>query len=957
MKKILIFLFTIISIGAFSQGAFQSDGRFAPTGNYFITKFGEAQTGFWPLTRYTQRDSIPTWQRTYGMIVHVADRDSCYQLKSVSLDNSNWFAFKLGSVDLTAYYTQSQVNTLLAAKQDALGFTAVPNTRTINSYPLSSNITLTKSDVGLGNVTNTDATNPANITQSSSYRFASDAEKATWNAKQSALGFTPENVANKATDFTTVNNTLYPTVSAVKTYADALVVGLLNDRGNYNASGNTFPSSGGSGSGGAIQKGDIWFINVAGTLGGTAVSVGDQIRALVNSPGQTASNWVISAASVGYVPENTANKSTSTSLGTSNTLFPTQGAVKSYVDNTVANYVPTTRTINGFDLSANRTLNTDNIGEGTTNLYFTNARARAALSAGTGLSYNNTTGQFTNTITNTNQLTNGAGFLTANQAITLTATGDATGTSTASGTSPSIALTLANSGVTAGTYTKLTVDAKGRATAGASLASADVTTALGYTPYNSTNPNGFITGITAAMVNAVGAITNSTSGNAATATNSTQWGGYSNNIGDGPYSGAPDHVAGFSGTTLQRYNAAAIQSFLGLGSYAYRSSGLAELTGANFSGNISAPVVSYGSGSQTASLSYGSGFVTLEASSANTSINMYPSGTGFFKVPNRPIRVGSPGSLPDWQMGQFENAIGIAANGSRAALYAYTDGNYFGINAYDYANGVYKDVSVGWGGQANVYLIREGGKVGIATTSPNRLLEAANSSGSVFGLANSTSGGGSNILYGRIAMYSTAFSNAYIDYGGEIRSYSGGGVDYSDLRFYTAAGSTSTEKLRLTDIGNFGLGTTSPVNYSNYRSFHIAGPNSTGSAMLYLTNSTSSIRGFLFAEGAAQRVTVGTQSNHDFTIATNDYERLRVTNSGNLLGGYNGDTDVWSVAANGKAKLTDLQGGSGLAVQYHGTDQNWGIPAINSGETKKLISVKIDGTMYHFWAYTTKSAL
>jgi hypothetical protein len=35
-----------------------------------------------------------------------------------------------------------------------------------------------------------------------------------------ALGFTPENVANKATDFTVINNTLYPTVEAVKDYVD-----------------------------------------------------------------------------------------------------------------------------------------------------------------------------------------------------------------------------------------------------------------------------------------------------------------------------------------------------------------------------------------------------------------------------------------------------------------------------------------------------------------------------------------------------------------------------------------------------------------------------------------------------------------------------------------------------------------------------------------------------------------
>ncbi|MFS4459371.1 tail fiber domain-containing protein [Bdellovibrio sp. HCB2-146] len=45
-------------------------------------------------------------------------------------------------------------------------------------------------------------------------------------------------------------------------------------------------------------------------------------------------------------------------------------------------------------------------------------------------------------------------------------------------------LTLANSGATAGTYTKVTVDAKGRVTAGTNMTSGDITTSLGYTPVN-----------------------------------------------------------------------------------------------------------------------------------------------------------------------------------------------------------------------------------------------------------------------------------------------------------------------------------------------------------------------------------------------------------------------------------------------------------------------------------------
>jgi hypothetical protein len=59
----------------------------------------------------------------------------------------------------------------------------------------------------------------------------------------------------------------------------------------------------------------------------------------------------------------------------------------------------------------------------------------------------------------------------------VTATGDATG-ATAGGGTNTLALTLANSGVTAGTYTKFTVDAKGRVTAGTTLLASDIPTLL-----------------------------------------------------------------------------------------------------------------------------------------------------------------------------------------------------------------------------------------------------------------------------------------------------------------------------------------------------------------------------------------------------------------------------------------------------------------------------------------------
>ena len=88
-----------------------------------------------------------------------------------------------------------------------------------------------------------------------------------------------------------------------KAYADGLVVGLFDDRGNYDASTGAYPSTGGSGGGGAILKGDVWTISVAGTLPGGDVDVGDELRALVDTPGVTASNWAVFEHNVSQATE------------------------------------------------------------------------------------------------------------------------------------------------------------------------------------------------------------------------------------------------------------------------------------------------------------------------------------------------------------------------------------------------------------------------------------------------------------------------------------------------------------------------------------------------------------------------------------------------------------------------------------------------------------------------------
>lgn len=121
---------------------------------------------------------------------------------------------------------------------------------------------------------------------------------------QAALGFTPENVANKDTDGSLAANsdTKYASQKAVKTYADAnlalaygytdsAIAGSFNYRGTYDGSSGNFPTTGGRGVSGVPAKGDAWEILSACTIQSIPYDQGDIIVAKVNTPGQTTSNW------------------------------------------------------------------------------------------------------------------------------------------------------------------------------------------------------------------------------------------------------------------------------------------------------------------------------------------------------------------------------------------------------------------------------------------------------------------------------------------------------------------------------------------------------------------------------------------------------------------------------------------------------------------------------------------
>ena len=148
--------------------------------------------------------------------------------------------------------------------------------------------TTARGTLGLGSVNNTaDTAKPVSIAQQAALDLKVDLTAIDTDVSLSAN-----------------SDTKIPSQRAIKAYVDANAVSMWKDCGSYDASTNLWPSTGGTGSSGAVAAGNIWTISVPGVLGSVSVGVGDTIRALVSLPGQTASNWAVLEGNIGYVPLN-----------------------------------------------------------------------------------------------------------------------------------------------------------------------------------------------------------------------------------------------------------------------------------------------------------------------------------------------------------------------------------------------------------------------------------------------------------------------------------------------------------------------------------------------------------------------------------------------------------------------------------------------------------------------------
>jgi hypothetical protein len=108
------------------------------------------------------------------------------------------------------------------------------------------------------------------------------------------------------------------------------------------------------------------------------------------------------------------------------------------------------------------------------------------------------------------------------------------------------------------------------------------------------------------------------------------------------------------------------------------------------------------------------------------------------------------------------------------------------------------------------------------------------------------------------------------------------GIDNSDDDKFKIANSwanlDSNTRFTIDGFGNIGVGTSTPNGSAAERTIVLAN----NTATYYLTNGANTLRGIFALGNATSEVFIGTQTNHNFHLRTNDTARLWVTNGGNL---------------------------------------------------------------------------
>ena len=260
----------------------------------------------------------------------------------------------------------------------------------------------------------------------------------------------------------------------------------------------------------------------------------------------------------------------------------------------------------------------------------------------------------------------------------------------------------------------------------------------------------------------------------------------------------------------------------------------------------------------------------------------------------------------------------------------------------------------------NGLFVSSSGIVGIGTTTPSEVLDISgsvkignlkieNSDGGKIGFNRNTANG---------AIYNSGYSAFQIN-----GAYSG--ANYLDFQNYNSSGSYLGSFVF--KDGNIGIGTTSPlaklqvgngtqsgINGAGNK-IHIASNTSGGrSALLTLANSSGAVtvegQFESSAESADLRVIIGSTSNHDVVLRSNNIERMRITSGGNIGIGTTTPTEIFNVNVGVGARAGMALTGEYPYLRFNVTSssanaRNWAFNTTNTeaGDFALLQSTAKDG--------------
>lgn len=542
------------------------------------------------------------------------------------------------------------------------------------------------------------------------------------------------------------------------------------------------------------------------------------------------------------------------------------------------------------------TPNTDGIAEGTTNLYYTTARARGAVSAGTGISYNSSTGVITNSA--------------PDQTVSITGSG----TTTVTGTYPNFTVSSADQYV--GTVTSVsgtgtvngltltgTVTSSGSLTLGGTL-SVDLSTAT-------------VTGTLPVTKGGTGTTTLTSGylvkGNGTSAVSASVVYDDGTNVGIGTSSPTEKLVLNSSGSVQ------VATKYINANTTGVSMGAAADGSAFVYQGST-LPFIVYTNGSERMRID-SSGNLLVGGTTAIGKITAFSAANGDILA-----------------------AFRCTGTGTQRGLYVSVD-NSTGVVSLDATGSAAGTLAFKYGG-TEAMRIDTSGNVGIGVTpsawlSVYRALDIGTDTSLV-------SQGGSTAYY----------FNSYRDSNGDFiyktsaaasRYQQGDGAHY----WHTAPSGTAgnaisfTQAMTLDASGNLGVGTTS------------------GSAKLNLGGSADiSIKNFANTSGFDIGMLGGSsdpgayiyqRANSFMAFATNNTERARIDSSGNLLvgttsTGSNTTTDgfVAQRNASGGGMVTYItNGGTGIAMAVSTQADTQAIAFFRSGTQVGSISVTTTATSYN----------